>query len=78
MIIPVFCGREGGSQDQANIFSADHMLLAGLEPLKVGRLSNFVNIGERCNVAGSRLFCRLIKVKCFFLAAYDFTEWAEK
>ena len=40
---------------------ADHMLLAGLEPLKVGKLSNFVNIGERCNVAGSRKFCRLIK-----------------
>ena len=39
----------------------DHMLLAGLEPLKVGKLSNFVNIGERCNVAGSRKFCRLIK-----------------
>ena len=41
--------------------AADHMLLAGLEPLKVGKLSNFVNIGERCNVAGSRKFCRLIK-----------------
>jgi len=38
-----------------------HMLLAGLEPLKVGKLSNFVNIGERCNVAGSRKFCRLVK-----------------
>merc|ERR1711892_1614372 len=41
--------------------SEDHMLIAGLEPLKVGKLSNFVNIGERCNVAGSRKFCRLIK-----------------
>lgn len=41
--------------------SDDHMLIAGLEPLKVGKLSNFVNIGERCNVAGSRKFCRLIK-----------------
>jgi len=39
----------------------DHLLLAGLEPLKVGRLSNFVNIGERCNVAGSRKFARLVK-----------------
>jgi len=39
----------------------DHMLVSGLEPLKVGKLSNFVNIGERCNVAGSRKFCRLIK-----------------
>jgi len=41
--------------------SLDHMLVSGLEPLKVGKLSNFVNIGERCNVAGSRKFCRLIK-----------------
>jgi len=41
--------------------SEDHMLISGLEPLKVGKLSNFVNIGERCNVAGSRKFCRLIK-----------------
>jgi len=41
--------------------SSDHMLISGLEPLKVGKLSNFVNIGERCNVAGSRKFCRLIK-----------------
>jgi len=39
----------------------DHMLLSGLEPFKVGTLSNFVNIGERCNVAGSRKFCRLVK-----------------
>jgi len=39
----------------------DHMLVSGLEPLKIGKQSNFVNIGERCNVAGSRKFCRLIK-----------------
>jgi 5-methyltetrahydrofolate--homocysteine methyltransferase len=39
----------------------DHMLLSGLEPLKVGKLSNFVNIGERCNVAGSRKFAKLVK-----------------
>ena len=38
------------------------MLLSGLEPLRIGKLTNFVNIGERCNVAGSRKFCRLIKV----------------
>lgn len=35
--------------------------LAGLEPLVVSRASNLVNIGERCNVAGSRKFLRLIK-----------------
>ncbi len=35
--------------------------LAGLERLTVTRESNLVNIGERCNVAGSRKFLRLIK-----------------
>ena len=39
----------------------DHMLLAGLEPLKVGQLSNFVNIEERCNVTGSRKFAMLVR-----------------
>ena len=37
------------------------MLLSGLEKMRIGALTNFVNIGERCNVAGSRKFCRLIK-----------------
>ncbi len=34
--------------------------LSGLEPLIISKASNFVNIGERCNVAGSRKFARLI------------------
>ena len=33
------------------------MLLSGLEPFPVGT----INIGERCNVTGSRKFLRLIK-----------------
>ncbi|XP_018014823.1 methionine synthase [Hyalella azteca] len=37
------------------------LLLSGLEPSYVTSHTNFVNIGERCNVAGSRLFCRLVK-----------------
>ena len=37
------------------------MLLSGLEPLRIGKYTHFVNIGERCNVAGSRKFLRLIK-----------------
>ena len=32
----------------------------GLEPMKVNQFTNFVNIGERCNVAGSKKFCKLI------------------
>ncbi|XP_012315331.2 methionine synthase isoform X4 [Aotus nancymaae] len=37
-----------------------HMLLSGLEPFRIGPYTNFVNIGERCNVAGSRKFAKLI------------------
>ena len=37
------------------------MELSGLEPMRIGEVTNFVNIGERCNVAGSKKFCRLIK-----------------
>ena len=35
--------------------------LAGLEPLVITPESNFVNVGERTNVAGSRKFLRLVK-----------------
>ncbi|KAB7503630.1 Methionine synthase [Armadillidium nasatum] len=36
--------------------------LSGLEPTRISKeITNFANIGERCNVAGSRKFCRLIK-----------------
>lgn len=35
--------------------------LSGLEPLKITRESNYVNIGERCNVTGSKKFARLIR-----------------
>jgi 5-methyltetrahydrofolate--homocysteine methyltransferase len=37
--------------------------LSGLELLEVKPEINFVNIGERCNVAGSRKFLRLIQEK---------------
>lgn len=35
--------------------------LSGLEPLVISKAANFVNVGERCNVAGSRKFARLIR-----------------
>ncbi len=35
--------------------------LSGLEPLIISSESNFVNVGERTNVTGSRKFLRLIK-----------------
>lgn len=37
------------------------LTLAGLDALPIDRNRNFLNIGERCNVAGSRKFLRLIK-----------------
>ncbi|MEQ9262125.1 MAG: methionine synthase [Owenweeksia sp.] len=37
------------------------MKLAGLETLHISKASNFVNVGERTNVTGSRRFLRLIK-----------------
>ncbi|WP_266368044.1 methionine synthase [Tellurirhabdus rosea] len=35
--------------------------LSGLEPLKITETTNFVNVGERTNVTGSKAFARLIK-----------------
>lgn len=37
--------------------------ISGLEPIKISRQNNFVNIGERTNVSGSRKFARLIREK---------------
>src|SRR6516162_4406384 len=37
------------------------MRLSGLEPLTIRPESNFVNIGERTNVTGSKKFARLIR-----------------
>lgn len=41
----------------------NHLQLSGLEVLDVTPEINFLNIGERCNVAGSRKFLRLIQEK---------------
>ncbi len=38
-----------------------YLRLSGLEPLVVRPESNFVNVGERTNVAGSKKFARLIR-----------------
>ncbi|MEY2692988.1 MAG: Methionine synthase [Bacteroidota bacterium] len=38
-----------------------YLKLSGLEPLVVTPESNFINVGERTNVTGSRKFLRLIK-----------------
>ena len=41
------------------------MQLSGLEPLVLNENSNFINVGERTNVAGSRKFLRLVKEEKF-------------
>lgn len=49
---------------KGNIMSENKMKylkLSGLEPLIVTPESNFINVGERTNVTGSRKFLRLIK-----------------
>ena len=38
-----------------------YLKLSGLEPLVLNPQSNFINVGERTNVAGSRKFLRLVK-----------------
>lgn len=40
-----------------------HLWLSGLELMEVKPENNFINVGERCNVAGSRKFLRLINEK---------------
>ena len=42
-----------------------YLTLSGLEPLVVTPESNFINVGERTNVTGSRMFLRLIKEEKF-------------
>ena len=42
-----------------------YLKLSGLEPLVITPESNFINVGERTNVAGSKKFLRLIKEEKF-------------
>ncbi|NNC69856.1 MAG: dihydropteroate synthase, partial [Flavobacteriaceae bacterium] len=42
-----------------------YLKLSGLEPLVVTPDSNFINVGERTNVTGSKKFLRLIKEEKF-------------
>ncbi len=45
---------------QQNKNNCKTLKLSGLEPLIIDENSNFINVGERTNVAGSRKFLRLI------------------
>ena len=48
-----------------NIKQSKYMKLSGLEPLVLNDTMNFINVGERTNVAGSRKFLRLVKEEKF-------------
>ncbi len=50
-----------GAKPHIPVAKPDCLWLSGLELLEVKPENNFVNVGERCNVAGSRKFLRLIK-----------------
>ena len=47
------------------IKQSKYMKLSGLEPLVLSENTNFINVGERTNVAGSRKFLRLINEEKF-------------
>src|SRR5450432_2777815 len=46
---------------QDNVVIKPFLRLSGLEPLVVRPETNFINVGERTNVTGSKMFARLIK-----------------
>lgn len=52
-----------GVKPHTPVAKPKYLWLSGLELLEVKPEINFVNVGERCNVAGSRKFLRLIQEK---------------
>jgi 5-methyltetrahydrofolate--homocysteine methyltransferase len=58
-----FAALAAGSTVRKPVAKRPVLKLSGLEPLTVYEGSNFINVGERCNVAGSRKFARLIREK---------------
>ena len=54
-----------GKKPHVPVEKPHYMWLSGLELLEVTPEVQFVNVGERCNVAGSRKFLRLIKEKSY-------------
>lgn len=52
-----------GKMPHKPVSVTEYLHISGLEELKLTPEINFVNIGDRCNVAGSRKFLRLIKEK---------------
>ena len=61
--IAKFCELAKGKKPHVPAECPQYLWLSGLELLEVSPEINFVNVGERCNVAGSRKFLRLINEK---------------
>ncbi len=61
--IHLFAEAAKGKTPRTPAKPSPYMQLSGLEPLVVTPEVGFVNVGERCNVAGSRKFLRLINEK---------------
>ena len=61
--IAAYCPLVVGKKPHQPVAKPQTMWLSGLELLDVTPEVRFVNVGERCNVAGSRKFLRLIKEK---------------
>ena len=61
--IALFSSLVEGAKPHRPCKASDALWLSGLELLEAKAENNFINIGERCNVAGSRKFLRLIKEK---------------
>ena len=60
-LTPVELAVDGAIDSTAVPVAHASLGLAGLEPFNITPGSLFVNIGERCNVTGSRAFARLIR-----------------
>ena len=61
--IALFPAMVNGVQPRVPVAKTAELWLSGLERLVVNDSMNFINVGERCNVAGSRKFLRLINEK---------------
>ena len=61
--IACFARLTEGAVPHQPVARPDTLWLSGLDLLEVKPENNFVNVGERCNVAGSRKFLRLINEK---------------
>ncbi|WP_321286592.1 methionine synthase [uncultured Sunxiuqinia sp.] len=56
-----FAGIAAAAQPHIKQINDELTRFSGLEPVTITEETNFVNIGERCNVSGSRKFARLIR-----------------